>query len=132
MNHSIELKSRSRLVKNKILRYTLKKEEFANEIFSQMKKTKIITRIFNDWRAWTKFSSKKKNSDQLKVIHNYIFWNDCIIKMQYSMHLIKEMIDILMKSKFKTYFFTNASWEYWTIIIKKKNVYKANFVSSHD
>jgi hypothetical protein len=90
MKHSIKLKSKSRLVKSKIFRYILKKREFANEIFSQMKKTKIIIRIFNDWRTRTKFSFKKKNSDQLRIVHNYIFLNDCTVKMQYSVHRIEK------------------------------------------
>jgi hypothetical protein len=48
MKHSIKLKSNLRFVKNKFLKYTLKEREFANEIFSQMKETKIITWISND------------------------------------------------------------------------------------
>jgi hypothetical protein len=86
IKHFIELKSKSRLVKKKILRYTSKKREFVNEIFLQMKKTEIITRIFSDWEARTKFSSKKKKSNQLRIIHNYISLNDCTIKMQYLVH----------------------------------------------
>jgi hypothetical protein len=132
IEHSIELKSNAKSMKERILRYTSKKRKFANEIFSQMKKADIIIRMSSDWDARTKFSSKKKESDQLRVIHNYIFLNDCTIKMQYSIHRIKEVIDILMKFKFKAFFFTNVSWEYWTVTTKKEDVYKTDFVSSHE
>jgi hypothetical protein len=37
-----------------------------------------------------------------------------------------------MKSKFKAFFSIDATWKYWAIIIKKKNVYKTKFVSSHE
>jgi hypothetical protein len=132
MKHSIELKSEFRSMKNKIFKYTSKEREFANQIFFQMKKADIITRMNSDWSARIKFSSKKKNSNQLKVVHNYILLNDCIIKMQYSIHRIEEMIDILMKSKFKAFFFIDATWDYWVVIIKKKDVFKTDLVSSHE
>jgi hypothetical protein len=132
MKHSIVLKSKFKSAKDKILRYISKKREFANQIFSQMKEADIITRMNSDWDARTKFSSKKKRSDQLKMIHNYISLNDCTVKMQYSVHKIEKVINILMKLKFKIFFFTNAIWEYWTIITKKENVYKTEFVSSHE
>jgi hypothetical protein len=132
IKHSIVLKSKFKSMKSKISKYTSKKREFANQIFSQMKEAKIITRMNSDWKARTKFSSKKKESNQLRMIHNYISLNDCIVKMQYSVHRIKKVIDILMKFKFKIFFSTNAIWEYWAMIIKKKNVYKTEFVSSHE
>jgi hypothetical protein len=132
IKHSIVLKSEFKSMKSKISKYTSKKREFANQIFSQMKEAKIITSMNSDWRARIKFSSKKKESDQLRMIHNYISLNDCIVKMQYSVHRIKKVINILMKFKFKIFFFTNAIWRYWAMIIKKKNVYKIEFVSSHE
>ncbi len=132
VEHFIVLKSESQSVKKKISRYTSKKKEFANQIFSQMKKIDIIIRMNSDWEVRIKFSSKKKESNQLRVIHNYISLNNCTIKMQYSMHRIEKMIIILMKFKFKAFFFTNAIWEYWTMTIKKKNVYKTRFVLSHE
>jgi hypothetical protein len=66
------------------------------------------------------------------MIHNYISLNNCTIKMQYSVNRIEEIINILMKSKFKVFFFTNVIWKYWAMIIKKKNVYKTEFVSFHE
>lgn len=42
------------------------------------------------------------------MIHNYISLNDCTVKMQYSVHKIEKVINILMKLKFKIFFFTNA------------------------
>ncbi len=132
MKHLIVLKSGFKFIKEKIPRYTLKKREFANQIFSQMKKTDIIVCMNSDWEARIKFSFKKKNFDQLRVVHNYISLNDCTVKMQYSVHRIEEVIDILMKSKFKTFFSTDATWGYWAVTTKKKNVYKTKFVSSHE
>jgi hypothetical protein len=132
MKHSIVLKSRFKSIKDKILRYTLKKKEFANQIFLQMKEANLIIRMNSDKNARTKFSSKKKELNQLKMIHNYISLNDCIVKMQYSMHKIEKVINILMKLKFKMFFFMNVIWKYWAIIIKKENVYKTKFVSSHE
>jgi hypothetical protein len=131
IKHFIKLKSKFKSMKKKIFKYTSKERKFANQIFSQMKKADIIIRMNSDWSVWINFSSKKKDSNQLKIIHNYIFLNDCIIKMQYSMHKIKEIINILMKSKFKAFFFIDATWDYWIVIIKKKNVYKTRFVLSH-
>jgi hypothetical protein len=112
IKHLIILKAKIKSIKDKISKYTFKEKEFANQIFSQLKKTDIIIRMNNDWNARIKFLSKKKDSNQLRMIHNYIFLNDCIVKMQYSIHRIKKMINILMKFKFRIFFFTNVIWEY--------------------
>ncbi len=48
IKHIIELKLNVKSVKERISRYTLKERAFANEIFSQMKKTEIITRMSSD------------------------------------------------------------------------------------
>ncbi len=48
VKHSIVLKSDFKSVKEKILRYTSKKKEFVNQIFSQMKKIDIIIRMNSD------------------------------------------------------------------------------------
>jgi hypothetical protein len=63
MKHFIKLKSKFRSMKNKISKYTSKEREFANQIFFQMKKADIITRMNSDWDARIKFVSKKKDSN---------------------------------------------------------------------
>ncbi len=49
-----------------------------------MEEAGIITPMFNAWGGpGRKFSPKKKGSDQLRVVHNYIPLNDCTVKLQY-------------------------------------------------
>lgn len=45
-------------------------------------------------------------------MHNYISINNATIKSQYSIYRIDETIDILIKKKFKVYFFSDANADY--------------------
>ena len=57
------------------------------------------------------FRSKKK-SNNLKIMHNFILINKFIIKSIYSIYKIDEIINIIIKSKYEIYFYTNVFNEY--------------------
>ena len=48
------------------------------------------------------------------------------------MHRIDEVIDTLIKSKFKVFFCSDASNEYWAMSIKEGDEYKTGFMTSHE
>jgi hypothetical protein len=55
-------------------------QEFAARIFPKMEEAGIIVRGNSDWGVKTKFLPKKKGSDQLWVVHNFIPLNNYTIK----------------------------------------------------
>ncbi len=48
------------------------------------------------------------------------------------MHSIEEVLDIIIKSKYKYFFAANAADEYWAIIIRKDNEYKTGIITPHE
>ncbi|SLM34951.1 Ribonuclease H-like domain [Lasallia pustulata] len=85
----------------------------------------------SNWAARTKFPPKKKGSDQLRVVHNFIPVNKCTIKSEYPMHRLEEVLDILIKLRFSCYFSTDASNSYWAVPIKAGDEYKAGIITPH-
>lgn len=77
------------------------------------------------------FPPKKKGSEALWVVHNFIPLNDCTIKSQYPMHQIKEVLDILIKPKFNCYFSTDTFNRHWAVPMKKGDEYKAGILTPH-
>lgn len=131
IHHSIDLTPDAKPVYQSIKRYTPKERAFAAKIFPEMEAAGIITRAASDWGARSQFPPKKKGSDDLRVVHNFIPVNKYTIKPQYPMHRIDEVTDTLIKPKFKAYFCTDASNGYWAVPIKEGDEYKTGFVTPH-
>jgi hypothetical protein len=74
-----------------------------------MEEAGIIVRGNSDWDAKTKFPPKKKGSDQLRVVHNFIPLNNYTIKPQYPMHLIDEVLENIIQPRYTTWFSADAS-----------------------
>lgn len=128
IEHFIDLKSNAKSIKETLLKYTAQKREFANTIFSIMKDVEIIVRRSNAWEVQTKFSLKKKEFTQLRVIHNFISINSHTIKSQYSIHRLKKVIDILIKLEFTIYFISDAVNSYWEISMRITDINKTEFL----
>lgn len=73
-----------------------KKRNFGAQVFLKMKEADIIVRDVSKWGVRIVFPSKKKGSDFLRVIHNYISLN-AGIKPAYSMHNIDEVLRTLIQ-----------------------------------
>lgn len=131
IEHSIDLTCDAKPVYASIKRYTPKEKEFAAKVFPEMEEAGIIMRAASDWGARTQFPPKKKGSDALRVVHNFIPVNKYTIKPQYPMHRIDEVIDTLIKPRYRAFFSTDASNGYWAIPIKAGDEYKAGFVTPH-
>ena len=58
--------------------------------------------------------------------------NISIVKSQYSMHRIEEILDILNKLKFTTYFLNDAFDSYYVILIRNRDIHKIEIVTSHE
>ena len=132
IEHSIDLKPNARPSYSKIPRYTEKERQFCDCIFPEMEEAGIITRASSDWGCRSRFPPKKKGSEELRVVHNYIPLNSQTIKPQYPMHRIEEVIDTIIKPKHRCYFITDASNGYWAIRMKPGDEYKTGFVTPHD
>ncbi len=132
IEHFIDLKSNAKSIKETLLKYTAQERKFANTIFSIMKDVEIIVRRSNAWRARTKFSLKKKEFTQLRVIHNFIPINSHTIKSQYSIHRLKKVIDILIKLEFTIYFISDAVNSYWEISMRITDINKIEFLTLND
>ena len=104
IHHSIDLASHAKPVYQTIKRCTPKERAFAAKIFPEMESAGIITRAASDWGARSQFPPKKKDLEDLRVVHNFIPVNKYTIKPQYPMHRIDEVIDTLIKPKFKSSF----------------------------
>ena len=131
VHHSIDLVDDAKPVYQTIKRYTPKEKEFAARIFPEMEEAGIIMRAASDWGARTQFPPKKKGSDALRVVHNFIPVNKFTIKPQYPMHRIDEVIDTIIKPKYRVFFSTDASNGYWAVPIKAGDEYKTGFVTPH-
>ncbi|SLM39126.1 hypothetical protein LPUS_09585 [Lasallia pustulata] len=131
IEHSIDLLPYSKPVRSKLPRYTPREREFSNRIFPELEEAGIVARMSSNWAARTKFPPKKKGSDQLRVVHNFIPVNKCTIKSEYPMHRLEEVLDILIKPRFSCYFSTDVSNSYWVVPIKAGDEYKAGIITPH-
>ena len=131
IHHSIDLIPNAIPVYHKIGKYTPAERAFAATIFPEMEEAGIIVRAASDWGARTRFPPKKKGSDKMRVVHNFIPVNKCTIKPQYPMHQLEEVLDTIVKPKFTTFFSTDASNGYWAVPIKPGDEYKAGVVTPH-
>ena len=86
IEHSIDLTLNAKPCRGKLPQYTPQEWELANQIFPELEEAGIIACMSSDWAARTKFPPKKKGSDQLQVVHNFIPVNKCTIKSEYPMH----------------------------------------------
>ena len=131
IEHSIDLTPNAKPVYTPIKRYNPKEKAFAARIFPEMEAAGIILRAASDWGARSLFPPKKKGSDDLRVVQNFIPLNKCTIKPQYPMHRIDEVLDTLIKPRFFAFFCTDAANGYWAILIKDGHQYRAGFVTPH-
>lgn len=131
IKHFIDLKPNARPVFAKIPRCNRKEREFAANIFPLMEESGIIVRGFSEWGARSKFPPKKKGSEELRVIHNFISVNSQTVKPQYPTHRIEEVVEIIIKPKFTVFFGTNASNGYWAVPMKAGHEYKTGIVTPH-
>ena len=112
IEHSINLESNAKSVKDTLSKYIPQKREFVNKIFPKLENVEIIIRRNNLWDIKTKFLLKKKRSKLFRIIHNFILMNKWTIKLEYSMHHFEKVITILIKSKYRNHFCFNAVNEY--------------------
>ena len=129
IEHSIDLEPNAKPVKGSLPKYTTEEREFANQIFPELEDAGIITRRSSPWGVRTKFPPKKKGSNKKRVVHNFIPVNRWTIKSAYPMHRLEEVVDALIKEKFKVYFSTDAANGYWAILIIPKDRNKTGFIT---
>src|ERR1700739_547584 len=95
-----------------------------------MENARIIIRGSSNWRAKTKFPPKK-DIDKLQVVHNFILLNKHMLKLQYPMHIVDEVLKTVIWPTYTTWFIIDASNGYWTILIRYRDEYKAVFITSY-
>ena len=61
-----------------------------------MEEIGIIAQVSSDWECQSRFPPKKKGSEELWVVYNYIPLHSQIIKPQYPMYHIEEVIDTII------------------------------------
>ncbi len=131
IEHSINLKPNACPSYSKIPPYTEKERQFCDCIFPKIEEAGIITRASSDWGCRSRFPLKKKISEELCVVHNYIPLNSQTIKPQYLMHYIEEVIDTIIRFKHRYYFITDTSNSDWAVRMKPGDEYKTGFVTLH-
>jgi hypothetical protein len=82
---------------------------FAAKVFPEMEEAGILVRGSSPQGAKTLFPPKKKGSDQLRVVHNFIPVNASTIKPAYLMHSIEEVLETLVKPEFVVFFSSDAT-----------------------
>jgi hypothetical protein len=85
--------------KAKMWRYTQREREFAAKIFPEMEEAGIIVRGSSEWGARTKFLPKR-DSDKLRVVHNFMPVNECTVKSRYPTHLIDEVLETVIRPNY--------------------------------
>ena len=129
IEHSIDLVLDAKPVKGTLPKYTAQEREFANRIFPELEDAGIIVRRSSPWGARSKFPPKKKGSPILRVVHNFIPINRYTIKSAYPMHRLEEVLDTLIKDRFRAYFTSDASNGYWAIPMKAEDCNKTGFLT---
>lgn len=104
-----------RPVRENAPKYTAKKQDFPNKIFPVMEDTSIIIQRSSSWGAKTKFPSKKKSSEELRMIYNFIFINKYTIKSFYLIYKLEEVFDTIIKPGYNVYFIANVSNGYLVV-----------------
>ena len=64
-------------------------------------------------------------------MHNFTLGNDYIVKPQYSIQLIDEVLEIIIRPGYTNWFITDASNSYWAVCIRPRDEYKAAFITPH-
>lgn len=131
IHHAIDIKENSRPIFSQIKRYARKERDFSAKMFPEMEEAGVIVRGASDWGARTQFPPKKKGSDDLRVVHNYIPLNKCTYKPQYPMHRIEEVIEVVVVPGYTTFFSTDATNGYWAVPIRPGDEYKTGFTTPH-
>lgn len=129
IEHSIELEPNAKPVKGTLPKYTPREREFASTIFPDMEDAGIIVRRSSPWGARTKFPPKKKGSELMRVVHNFMPVNHWTIKSGYPMHHLEEVINILLRPKYRVYFYSDAANGYWAIKTKLEDQNKTGFLA---
>ncbi|KAJ6125848.1 Ribonuclease H-like protein [Penicillium samsonianum] len=130
IEHSIGIVPDAKPVKAKMKRYTQYEREFAAKAFPDMEDAGILYRMASQWGAQTRFISKKNPKD-LRIVHNFIPINKWSIGSSYPVHNFDEVVDVVLKSKFSTYFTADASCGYWAVPIKPGDEFKAVVITTH-
>ena len=118
----------ARPIRGKAPKYTAKKRDFANKIFSAMEDAGIITQKCSPYGAKTRFLPMKKGSEELKVRYKFIPINNYTTKSFYPMHRLKKVLDIIIKLGYNVYFIADASNGYWVVPMKESNCNKTRLV----
>jgi hypothetical protein len=129
--HSIDLTAGAVPVYKSARRYTPREKDFAAKVFPEMEEANIIMRAASEWGARTQFPPKKKGSNDLRVVHNFIPLNAHTIKPQWPMHRIEDVIDTIIQLRFSAWFVSDASNGYWAVPIKKGDEYKTGIITPH-
>lgn len=118
-----------KLFKKKIFKYITKDRDFVNKIFPAIKDASIIIQKSSSWGARIKFLPKKKRSQKLRVIHNFIFINKYTIKSLYPIYRFEEVLDTIIKPSYDVYFIAKTSNSYWVVSRKGDDYNKTDFVT---
>jgi len=129
IEHAIDLFPGAVPVIGKRHKYSKKERDFAAQIFPQMEEAGIIYRGVSPWGAVTLFPPRKKGSDDLRTVHNFIPINAHTIKPVYPMHNLEEVLDTLVRPDFRVFFSADATNGYWAIPIRKGDEHKAAIVT---
>ena len=131
IEHTIDLKPNAvpKVAKGRL--YTAKERDYSNKTFPAMVEADILFRMSSEWGAATLFPPKKKGSQDLRTVHNFRPVNAYTIKSQYPMHRLEEVLDTIIKPKFRVFFATDAANGYWAIKMAKGHEYKAGIITPH-
>lgn len=89
----------------------------------------IIVRQNSPWVARAKFPPKKKGSEDLRVVHNFVPLNKYTIKSSYPVHRLEKVLDTIIKPGYNCYFSSDAANGYWAILMKQGDVNKTGFMT---
>lgn len=116
-------------IKGKAPKYTTKERDFANQIFPAMEDAGIIVWRSSPWGARTLLPPKKKGSQDLRVVHNFIPVKKFTTKSSYPIHRLEEVLDIIIKPRLDTYMTADAANGYWAVPMKESDCNKTGVLT---
>lgn len=128
VEHAIELLPNARPYKAKIPLWTAAEREYSRILFSDMVAANIVVMCDGPWGHQTRFIPKLHGSKELRTIHKFIPINKWTIASAFPTPRVEQIVDTLVKPKFRCYSGVDATSSYWAIPLRLGDELKAGFI----
>lgn len=128
VEHAIKLLPNARPYKAKIPLWTKAEHDYAKVLFPDMVGAGIIVMCNGPWGHRTRFIPKLHRCTELRTIHNFIPINKWTIASAFLTPRVEQIVDTLVKPRFRSFSGVDATLSYWAISLRKGDELKTGFI----